>query len=78
MGRKIAHFDILDSTNNKARELAENGEPEGTIVIAEEQVSGKGRKGRKWFSQNRLGIWVSIILRPNVELSKVPLITMTA
>jgi BirA family biotin operon repressor/biotin-[acetyl-CoA-carboxylase] ligase len=37
MGRKIAHFKILDSTNNKARELAENGEPEGTIVIAEEQ-----------------------------------------
>ncbi len=47
---QIIHFNQLDSTNNKAKELAEHGEPEGTVVIAEQQTQGKGKVGKKWIS----------------------------
>jgi len=69
IGRKILHFHSIDSTNNKARELAELGEPEGTVVIAEEQTQGKGKLGRAWHSQAHKGIWMSMILRPDADLS---------
>jgi birA, biotin-[acetyl-CoA-carboxylase] ligase region len=78
IGRRIMHFDSIDSTNRKARELAEAGEPEGTVVIAEEQTRGKGKIGREWYSQARKGIWMSIILRPSIALSSVPLFTQIA
>lgn len=78
IGKKIIHYHSLGSTNTIARELAENGEPEGTVVVAEEQYAGKGRAGRKWFSQNRLGIWMSIVVRPDVPLRYVPVITQIA
>ena len=73
IGQRIVHFDTLGSTSEKARELAECGEKEGTIIIAEEQSDGRGRIGRKWFSQNRLGIWMSVILRPGIRMNEVPL-----
>lgn len=75
IGQRIVHFDTLGSTSEKARELAECGEKEGTIIIAEEQSDGRGRIGRKWFSQNRLGIWMSVILRPGIRMNEVPLVT---
>ncbi|MTI71783.1 MAG: biotin--[acetyl-CoA-carboxylase] ligase [Firmicutes bacterium] len=75
IGRKIYHFDSLDSTNIKAKKLAIKGENEGTIIIGEEQTKGKGRLGRYWTSPKGKGVWLSIILRPNIEPTKASYIT---
>jgi BirA family biotin operon repressor/biotin-[acetyl-CoA-carboxylase] ligase len=66
------------STNLDARRLAESGAPEGTLVVADSQDSGKGRRARKWFSPPGLGIYLSFILRPAIspaEAAKITLLT---
>jgi BirA family biotin operon repressor/biotin-[acetyl-CoA-carboxylase] ligase len=78
MGRKVFHFDATTSTNDKAYELAESGEPEGTVVIAESQSHGRGRVGRKWVSPGGGGIYMSVILRPDLEADEIPAITLVA
>lgn len=78
IGRKIYYFPELESTNMIAKEKAthkEEGVNEGTIVIAERQSAGKGRLGRKWFSPAG-GIWLSIILYPQLSPSYIPRITL--
>ncbi len=67
IGRRIINFDSIDSTNTKAKELANEGAAEGTLVVSEEQTSGRGRMGRNWASPKGTGIWMSIILRPDVN-----------
>jgi BirA family biotin operon repressor/biotin-[acetyl-CoA-carboxylase] ligase len=64
IGQEIHYFDELDSTNNQGKKLAINGCPEGTIVVAEAQNTGRGRLARGWFSPSGQGIWLSIVLRP--------------
>ncbi|ADU26919.1 biotin--[acetyl-CoA-carboxylase] ligase [Ethanoligenens harbinense] len=78
LGRRIIHFQSIDSTNRKAKELAEQGEPEGTIVVAETQTGGRGCAGRTWDSKPMEGIWMSVILRPTLDLPSVPCITQIA
>jgi BirA family biotin operon repressor/biotin-[acetyl-CoA-carboxylase] ligase len=63
---RIDYFSVIDSTNVHARVIADRGAPEGTIVLAEAQLRGKGRMGRPWFSPAGQGIYVSVILRPRV------------
>jgi len=75
IGQRIIHYGSTDSTSNKARELAESGEPEGTVVISETQTEGKGRSGKTWDSEAYKGIWMSIILRPDVDMSSVAMVT---
>jgi len=67
IGKKIIYLESIDSTNNEAKKLATEGEKEGTIVISEEQTMGRGRLGRNWVSPKYKGIWMSIILRPEVD-----------
>lgn len=62
---KIIWLDTIDSTNTYAKELARNGAPEGTVVIADHQTGGRGRMGRSFTSPAGMGIYMSIILRPN-------------
>ena len=69
LGKKIIHLHEIDSTNDLAKELANYGASEGTIVIAETQTAGRGRLGRKWFSP-RGGLYFSIILRPKVRVKE--------
>lgn len=78
MGKKILHFESINSTNNKAKELSEKGEDHGTVVISEEQVGGKGRLGRSWCSPKYKGISLSIILKPNINPMEAPKITQIA
>ncbi|MCY6485321.1 biotin--[acetyl-CoA-carboxylase] ligase [Clostridium aestuarii] len=78
IGRKIIYLDTVGSTNNKAKELAVEGAPEGTIIISEEQTTGRGRLGRNWVSPKYKGIWMSIILRPDINPINVPKITQIA
>lgn len=75
IGRNIYYFDSLDSTNTKAKEMAID-EEEGTVVVAEEQIKGKGRLGRDWVSPKGKGIWMSIILKPNMLPSEVAKLTL--
>ncbi|MFH1552415.1 MAG: biotin--[acetyl-CoA-carboxylase] ligase [Candidatus Omnitrophota bacterium] len=79
IGRKsVYYYENIGSTNDRAYELAESGQPEGTLVIAETQTHGKGRIGRKWVSPKTGGIYMSLILRPDVETDEVPTITLVA
>jgi BirA family transcriptional regulator, biotin operon repressor / biotin---[acetyl-CoA-carboxylase] ligase len=66
IGRTIHHFPQIESTNTKARELAEQGAPEGTLVVAEYQTRGKGRMSRPWESPAGQNLLFSIILRPTL------------
>lgn len=76
-GREIICFKSLDSTNREVYSLAEKGAPEGTVVIAEEQTDGRGRRGRSWHSASQKGLWFSVLLRP-VEKSPVEMAPLTA
>jgi BirA family biotin operon repressor/biotin-[acetyl-CoA-carboxylase] ligase len=76
LGRKIRHFYQLESTSDTAMALALQGEPEGTVVIAEEQTRGRGRMGRNWFSEKGSGIYLSILLRPALRPRSAPLLSL--
>lgn len=69
-------YQRVGSTNDVARRLAEEGAPSGTIVLAEQQVAGRGRAGRAWASPPNLGVWLSVVLRaPAVaDVTLLPLI----
>lgn len=75
-GREIFHFMRVDSTNRVAFDLARRGYPEGTLVVAEEQTAGRGRWQRSWFSPPQTGIWMSLILRPELPPAGVPQTTL--
>ncbi len=78
MGKRIHHFQSLDSTNSKAYQLALNGAEEGEAIISESQEKGRGRLGRQWFSPPSLNLYLSVILRPKIPPHQAPLITLTA
>src|SRR3954464_7132382 len=63
-GSPHRHFRLTDSTNDRARELAEAGAPHGTVVTASEQTAGRGRQGRTWSAPAGGALLYSAILRP--------------
>lgn len=75
-GREVLSYKKLNSTNDAAYKLAENGIKEGTVIIAEEQERGKGRHGRMWSSPAKDGIYMSLILRPKMAPAEIPQITL--
>lgn len=77
IGKNIFHFNNIDSTNIKAKELAKDNAPDGSIVIADEQSLGSGRFNRQWTSPQG-GIWFTLILKPNIPPSEAPKITQIA
>lgn len=77
IGHNIIHFQTIDSTNDYAKKIA-NEEEEGTVIISEEQIKGKGRLGRQWYSKSHEGIWMSVILKPDIMPYKAPFITLIA
>ena len=78
LGERILCFEEIDSTNSEIRRQAENGEDEGLAAVAEYQTGGRGRRGREWFSPAGTGIWMSILLRPQLAPEKVSGITLMA
>lgn len=78
MNRKRLYFEKIDSTNRYLKELAARGAKEGTIVIANRQSAGRGRLGRSFFSPEEKGIYMSILLRPDISLERSVLITSMA
>jgi BirA family biotin operon repressor/biotin-[acetyl-CoA-carboxylase] ligase len=74
IGQRIIRVESCSSTNDMAHEMALQGEEEGTVIIADEQMKGRGTKGRKWYSPRGKGIYFSVILRPRKRnLSLLPL-----
>lgn len=76
-GAEIYHYKVISSTQAKACEIAEKGAHEGSIIIAETQTQGKGRKGRGWASPGG-GLWFSVILRPRSNPKKALVIGLAA
>jgi len=72
VGRRILLYGGVSSTNVVLRGLAARGAVEGTVVLAEEQVQGRGRRGRVWFSPPGLNLYVSVLFRPHIDLREVP------
>ncbi|MCX5716974.1 MAG: biotin--[acetyl-CoA-carboxylase] ligase [Nitrospirae bacterium] len=75
-GKEIIFHESLDSTNTLAMELADKGISHGTIVIANHQLKGKGRLGRTWFSPPKGNIYMSVIVRPEIEPKDATLLTI--
>lgn len=77
-GREIVYLKSVDSTNRYARELASRGAAEGTLVVADEQTAGRGRRGRGWISPAGEGVFMSLILRPQAHPSQVAGLSLQA
>ncbi|MBP3676944.1 MAG: biotin--[acetyl-CoA-carboxylase] ligase [Agathobacter sp.] len=75
---KRYHFETIDSTNKRAKELAAEGTVHGTLVTADAQVAGVGRRGRSWSSEKDAGIYMSMVLRPEIETDKASMLTLIA
>ncbi len=76
MNFTILRFDALDSTNTEAVKQAKHGAGEGVCIVAKQQTKGRGRHGRTWISEKDAGLYFSIVLRPNVEMRFLPLLTL--
>lgn len=76
MGKKICYFSIIDSTNQYAKRIGEDGAPEGTLVIADEQTAGKGRSGRHWVTPPKTAIAFTLLLRPTLPPSRISMVTL--
>lgn len=72
----ISLFESTDSTNGQAKDLCVQGAPEGTLVLAEQQTAGRGRRGRTWQSPGRVNLLLSIVLRPPIEPERAFVLTM--
>ena len=77
LGKQIHYRAEIDSTNRLAKQLAIDGEPEGSVILAEQQRTGRGRMGREWSSPAG-GIWMSVILRPKLAPYQVQAFTLVA
>lgn len=69
-------YDSIDSTNARAKELGGKGASHGTLVVADSQSAGRGRLGREWISPKGVNIYMSLLLRPRVEVNKVSMLTL--
>ena len=76
LGRTFHFYNEVDSTNATAMDLAQQDAPEGTVVLAEQQLRGRGREDRSWHSPAGVGIYCSIVLRPELSPSKTMLLTL--
>lgn len=78
IGKKIVYYDVTDSTNLQAKHLAEEGFPHGTYVVAGRQEAGRGRRGRSWESPEHDGIFMTLLLRPDIRPKEAPMLTLVA
>ncbi len=77
-GELIHHYDTVESTNTLARSMAAQGAPQGTVILADHQTGGRGRRGRSFHSPAGSGIYMSVILRPNCPPDKLMHLTCAA
>ena len=77
-GRPVISLRETDSTNNEAKRRAEAGACHGTLITAERQSAGRGRRGRSWDSPGGSGIWMSLILKPSFSPARASMLTLAA
>ncbi|AFU58532.1 biotin-[acetyl-CoA-carboxylase] ligase [Candidatus Nitrososphaera gargensis Ga9.2] len=77
IGKHVVYKETTDSTQNIAISLADRSDSHGTVVIAEQQKSGRGRQKRKWLSPKG-GIWLSVVLKPGIPTAKITLLPFVA
>jgi BirA family biotin operon repressor/biotin-[acetyl-CoA-carboxylase] ligase len=75
-GRPLYVLTQTTSTNDEVKALAMGGAPEGTVVLAEQQTHGRGRQGRTFASPAGVGIYLSLLLRPTVDMAQLPQLTL--
>lgn len=78
IGYNLRFLAETDSTNSVLKKMASEGAPEGTVVLADMQKAGRGRRGNAWMSAPGLGIWMSILLRPNLHPGTLQTLTLAA
>lgn len=76
LGKKIIHRDSISTTQQLAHKTAQEGADDGTVIIADEQTKGKGRMNRYWHSSKGKGIWMSLILKPDIPPNLAPQLTL--
>lgn len=76
IGKKIYYLDVTDSTNTQANHLAETGAPHGTLVVADRQEAGRGRRGRCWESPAHTGIFMTLLLKPELAPGNASMLTL--
>ena len=75
IGRELLCFDIIDSTNNELKRRAVSGTVDGTVILADQQTGGRGRRGRSFVSPAGKGLYLSAALRPRCPLSEISTLT---
>lgn len=79
IGQRLECFDVIGSTNTTAMQMAEEGAPHGTLVVADRQDSGKGRRGRGWVMPAGIAIAMSIVLKPEkLQPANAPILTLVS
>jgi len=78
IGSAVVFLPEVDSTNNLIKDYLKNGADEGLVTVAESQTTGRGRMGRIWHSPPETGIYLSILLKPNLEADHLPRFTLLA
>lgn len=77
-GRTVEYHETIDSTNVRAKRLAEEGAAAGTLVVSDCQEAGRGRRGRTWVSLSGKNVFMSLILRPDILPSSASMVTLVA
>lgn len=75
-GHPVKYFDEITSTNQYAKRIGEEGAPEGTLVVADEQTQGKGRSGRVWSTPHGTAIAMTLLIRPKLPPASISMVTL--
>lgn len=78
VGEELYFYESTDSTNIRAKDFAEKGSVHGTLVVADEQTMGRGRRGRGWESEKGISIYMSLVLKPDIEPGNASMLTLVA
>lgn len=78
IGSELIYLDTVDSTNAKVKQLAAEGYPNGTLVVADAQTAGRGRRGRVWESPAGNSIYMSLLLKPEIHPDNASMLTLVA
>ncbi len=75
-GRQLVIFDETDSTNDQAKKMAEEGAEHGLLIVSDCQTAGKGRRGRSWESKSGEGIFMTLLLKPDIAPGNASMLTL--
>ncbi|MGI5894412.1 MAG: biotin--[acetyl-CoA-carboxylase] ligase [Candidatus Merdivicinus sp.] len=78
IGKNLIFLETVDSTNEAAKKAAAEGAPDGTVIVAKQQTQGRGRLARKFESPAGFGVYLTILLRPEISIADLNLITLLA